>query len=139
MRDQLSKQPVGQLISNSLISDLQHVIFQIPWGHNVVIITNNWSRAVLDAKIESDLYRRKGTAIDNFNATLTFPQADLARETLKNPYNFEFLTIERKYMKGIWRVLWLPKFKSCYLNLVRDSYIWEGSIPFESAIQTFVP
>ena len=82
----------------------------IPWGHNRLIITrckhvsealfyvratidNNWSRAVLVAQMESRLYVRSGKAINNFDVALNKPQADLARETLKNPYNFDFLML----------------------------------------------
>jgi predicted nuclease of restriction endonuclease-like (RecB) superfamily len=85
-------------------------IRQIPWGHNREIVSkcqnvseavfyvqgtiqNNWSRAILLAQIESKLYERQGKAIHNFQLTLPKPQADLARDTLKNPYNFDFLTL----------------------------------------------
>ena len=54
-------------------------------------IRTNWSRAVLGAQIESKLYKRSGKTINNFDVTLDGPQADLARDTLKNPYNFDFL------------------------------------------------
>jgi predicted nuclease of restriction endonuclease-like (RecB) superfamily len=54
------------------------------------------SRAVLLAQIESKLYERQGKAIHNFQAALPSPQADLARETLKNPYNFDFLTLGKE-------------------------------------------
>jgi len=84
--------------------------FQIPWRHNIVIIEkikdpkealfyidqtiqNNWSRAVLEYQIESDLFSRQGNAITNFKNTLPSVQGDLARELLKDPYNFEFLTL----------------------------------------------
>jgi predicted nuclease of restriction endonuclease-like (RecB) superfamily len=108
------QQLVGQidnvLKTNEKVSDL---IIQIPWGHNLQIITkcsdisealyyvretikNNWSRAVLSAQIESKLYERQGKAIQNFQAVLPTPQADLARETLKNPYNFDFLSLGAK-------------------------------------------
>jgi len=87
---------------------------QIPWWHNVVIhtktkntdealfyvqktILNNWSRSVLTHHIESDLFKREGKAITNFKATLPEPQSDLARETLKDPYNFDFLTLTEKH------------------------------------------
>ena len=87
---------------------------QIPWWHNVVIITktkntdealfyvqktilNNWSRSVLTHHIESNLYAREGKAVTNFKATLPEPQSDLARETLKDPYNFDFLTLTEKH------------------------------------------
>ena len=87
---------------------------QIPWWHNVVIITktknvdealfyvqktiqNNWSRSVLTHHIESDLFKREGKAINNFKATLPEPQSDLAIETLKDPYNFDFLALTEKH------------------------------------------
>ncbi len=87
---------------------------QMPWWHNVIIISkaknadeaifyvrktlqNNWSRAVLTHQIESGLYAREGKAITNFSTTLPEPQSDLARQTLKDPYAFDFLTIREKY------------------------------------------
>lgn len=87
---------------------------QIPWGHNIVIISkcknpdeaffyvqktiqNNWSRSVLTHHIESSLFKREGQVVTNFRATLPVPQSDLARETLKDPYNFDFLTLTEKY------------------------------------------
>jgi len=87
---------------------------QIPWGHNIAIVSkckntdealfyaqktiqNSWSRSVLVHQIESDLFRREGKAISNFKATLPAPQSDLARETLKDPYNFDFLTLTEKH------------------------------------------
>ena len=89
------------------------LVGQIPWGHNREIITrchdipealfyvqqtiqNNWSRVILLIQIETNLYQRQGKAIDNFQHTLPNPQADLARETLKNPYNFDFLTLGKE-------------------------------------------
>jgi predicted nuclease of restriction endonuclease-like (RecB) superfamily len=89
-------------------------ITQIPWGHNIVIVTkiknvdeaifyvqktiqNNWSRAVLTHHIESGLYAREGKAITNFKTTLPEPQSDLARQTLKDPYNFDFLMLREKH------------------------------------------
>jgi predicted nuclease of restriction endonuclease-like (RecB) superfamily len=92
---------------SELVSQLVRLI---PWGHNRLIITrckhvsealfyvratidNNWSRAMLTVQIESQLYKRSGKAINNFDVTLSKPQADLARETLKNPYNFDFLML----------------------------------------------
>jgi len=92
----------------------QQLVAQIPWGHNLIImsktqnhdqalfyvqktIQNNWSRAVLAHHIESDLYARDGKAITNFQTTLPEPQSDLARQTLKDPYNFDFLTIREKH------------------------------------------
>ncbi len=95
-------------------SNAQQLVSQIPWGHNLVIISkiknpgealyyvqktmeNNWSRAVLTHHIESRLHERDGKAITNFHATLPAPQSDLARQTLKDPYNFDFLTLSKKH------------------------------------------
>jgi predicted nuclease of restriction endonuclease-like (RecB) superfamily len=92
----------------------KQLVSQIPWGHNLVIITkiknyeealfyvqktieNNWSRAVLTHQIESKLYQREGKAITNFQTVLTKPQSDLADQTLKDPYIFDFLTIREKH------------------------------------------
>jgi predicted nuclease of restriction endonuclease-like (RecB) superfamily len=89
-------------------------ITQIPWGHNTVIlnkcndlyeavyyvqntIQHNWSRAVLVHQIESRLYQREGKAISNFAHTLPKPQSDLAQQTLKDPYIFDFLHMTQEY------------------------------------------
>lgn len=94
----------GQLDKNFL------KCFQIPWRHNIAIIEkiknpkeavfyidqtiqNNWSRAVLEYQIESNLFSRQGKAITNFKNTLPSVQGDLARELLKDPCSFEFLTL----------------------------------------------
>jgi predicted nuclease of restriction endonuclease-like (RecB) superfamily len=54
-------------------------------------IDNGWSRAVLAIQIESGLFRRQGKALTNFARTLPVPQSELARQVLKDPYNFDFL------------------------------------------------
>lgn len=92
----------------------KQLVSQIPWGHNVAIIQkienlkealfyiqktieNNWSRNVLIHQIESGLFQSKGKAVNNFKATLPKPQSDLAIQTIKDPYNFDFLTIREKF------------------------------------------
>ena len=89
-------------------------VSQIPWGHNIVLLQrvdtsykrlwyaqqtleNGWSRNMLTTWIESDLYSRQGRAINNFKKTLPEPQSDLAEQTLKDPYNFSFLALDKKY------------------------------------------
>jgi len=86
-------------------------VAQIPWGHNRLIISkikdieqgifysqatvqNGWSRDILELQIESKLFERKGKSLTNFERTLPKPQSDLARETLKDPYIFNFLELE---------------------------------------------
>lgn len=92
----------------------KQLVSQIPWGHNLLIasksknheealfyvqktIENNWSRAVLTHQIEGNLFVREGKALTNFTASLPAPQSDLARQTLKDPYIFDFLTIREKH------------------------------------------
>src|SRR5436190_13516344 len=93
-------------------SIVQQVVGQIPWGHNVRLldlvksaeerrwyaeqaIQNGWSRNVLVMQIEAGPYRRQGQALTNFAQTLPAPQSDLAQQLLKDPYNFDFLTLSR--------------------------------------------
>lgn len=56
-------------------------------------LQNGWSRNVLMTQIESGLCRRQGKAVTNFQATLPQPQSDLAQQLIKDPYNFDFLTL----------------------------------------------
>lgn len=88
-------------------------VAQIPWGHNIALlerisddnqrlwyaqqtIENGWSRSMLCLSIKSDLYNRQGKAITNFKAVLPELDSDLAQQTLKDPYNFDFLMIGKK-------------------------------------------
>ena len=60
-------------------------------------MVHHWSRSVLVHQIESGLYGREGKAITNFTKTLPTPQSDLAVQTLKDPYVFDFLTMTKNY------------------------------------------
>lgn len=87
---------------------VQQAVGQLPWGHNLVLLSklktraerqwyaakaieHNWSRNVLVLQIETRLLERNGSAVTNFEASLPSPQSDLARESLKDPYRFDFL------------------------------------------------
>ena len=89
---------------------VQQAVAQIPWGHNVVLldrvrddevrkwyiektIENGWSRNVLTHQIESDLYARQVLAgkVSNFEKSLASPQSELAIQTMKDPYIFDFV------------------------------------------------
>ncbi len=48
-------------------------------------------------QIESELYQREGKAVTNFVKTLPAPQSDLAQQLIKDPYNFDFLTLTKDY------------------------------------------
>jgi predicted nuclease of restriction endonuclease-like (RecB) superfamily len=102
---------------------VQQAVAQLPWGHNVRIldavkdaaerewyirqaVQNGWSRNVLVHQIESGLHKRQGQALTNFSQTLPAPQSELAQQLLKDPYNFDFLTLgpelaERDLERGL--------------------------------------
>ena len=61
------------------------------------VIENGLSRHALENWITSKAYKRHGKAITNFKERLPDPQSRLAQETLKDPYNFDFLTLEEEY------------------------------------------
>jgi predicted nuclease of restriction endonuclease-like (RecB) superfamily len=90
---------------------VQAVLAQVTWYHNIALlekvrdpverewyvraaIEHGWSRNTLVIQIESDLYRRQGKALTNFRRALPPPQSDLAQQTLKDPYVFDFLTMD---------------------------------------------
>ena len=90
---------------------VQQVVAQIPWGHNVILMDkvadakerewyikksaeNGWSRNVLIHQIESELYQRQVLAekVSNFETRLPSPQSELAVQTMKDPYVFDFIS-----------------------------------------------
>lgn len=60
-------------------------------------IANGWSRNVLLAMIQSEAHRRHGKSISNFDQLLPAPQSDLVKQALKDPYIFDFLTLEEPF------------------------------------------
>lgn len=56
-------------------------------------VEHGWSRNVLVHQVESDLYRRMGGAVTNFDRALPPPQSDLATQLLKDPYHLDFLDV----------------------------------------------
>ena len=94
-----------------LVGDLtEEELFSIHWGidrcsGNICeavffirkTIEKNWSRTLLMNFLDTDLYERQGKAISNFKYSLPEPQSDLAQELTKDPYNFDFLSIQEDY------------------------------------------
>lgn len=91
-------------------------IFSIPWGHNIallqqvkadeerlwyanMVIAEGWSREALINAIKIKTYKRHGKAITNFKERLPSPQSQLAHDTLKNPYNFNFLELAEAHLE----------------------------------------
>ncbi len=111
-------QAAGQLKTGEIVQQVaapfepdgfvQAPLHQLPWGHHRILldklktreerewylskaIEHNWSRNILVMQIETRLMERSGTAVTNFQFTLPKPESDLARESLKDPYRFDFL------------------------------------------------
>lgn len=98
-----------------VVADLTDGIYQIPWGHHLLlidrfsnnpnkaifyvgeIVKNGWSRDVLRNFIDTDLYERQGKALTNFERTLPEITSDLAQELTKDPYDFAFTGITTRY------------------------------------------
>lgn len=91
-------------------NEFHNKLFLIPWFHHVTIFTkcknvqealfyidktieNGWSRAVLLNMISGNLYQSQGKAITNFSKTLPDYDSELVKQTLKDPYIFDFLNI----------------------------------------------
>lgn len=97
---------------------VQQVVAQIPWGHNIVLLDkitdtnqrkwyikkcteNGWSRNVLIHQIESGLYERQAIAekISNFENRLPAVQSELAIQTMKDPYIFDFIPFKEDMLE----------------------------------------
>jgi predicted nuclease of restriction endonuclease-like (RecB) superfamily len=89
-------------------------LWQLPWGHHALLmekvkdvptriwymqqtIENGWSRETLGLMLKSHAHERQGKSISNFAERLPAPQSDLVRQTLKDPYIFDFLTLEEPF------------------------------------------
>lgn len=106
--------PVAQIQKTDSLPTLQRIVAQIPWGHNILLmervkdlparlwymqqtIEQGWSRDTLAAMIKGKAHERQGGAVSNFAARLPSPQSELARQLLKDPYVFDFLTLEEPF------------------------------------------
>lgn len=86
----------------------------LPWGHNLLLmekvknsamrlwyakktLENGWSRNVMSLMIQSRAHERQGKAVTNFDLKLPPIQSDLAKQALKDPYVFDFLTLEAPF------------------------------------------
>ena len=90
----------------------QSVTVQITWTHNIEVlrvksqeqrlwyinktIENGWSVNVLAHQIDTNLYLRQKEQkkVSNFASKLPSPQSELAQETIKDPYFFDFIELK---------------------------------------------
>lgn len=89
---------------------VQEALAQITWYHHIALMDkvknadehvwyakeaaqNGWSRNVLVHQIESGLYQRQVLVdkVSNFERRLPSPQSELAVQTMKDPYVFDFI------------------------------------------------
>jgi len=115
LSDAIVPQPVAQLNADDLTPlPPAVVISHIPWGHHMLLLervkdlatrlwymrqtlAQGWSRNVLAMMIDGRAHQRQGKAVTNFDRLLPPPQSDLATQTLKDPYIFDFLTLEEPF------------------------------------------
>ena len=116
--EEKSDNPTSDTVSpfeTQIIPQIGDELMSIPWGHIKLLVDkcrnepakalfyarqtleNNWSRAVLQNWLDTDLYERQGKAVTNFTSVLPVPQGDLAQEMTRDPYNFDFLSMRKKY------------------------------------------
>ena len=110
-RQQLADE-IGQQLVDQL--EMPEIFGRIPWFHHVHIISKcksldealfyinrvaeeGWSRSRLENQVAANLFGSQGAAITNFEHTLPAPQSQLAKEILKDPYNFGFLAMNAEY------------------------------------------
>ena len=102
----------GQELGASSLDEYLH--WSIPWGHHALLIEKikdvadrlwymrqtleqGWSRNTLALMIDGRLHQRRGLSTSNFSVRLPTPQSDLVQQTLKDPYLFDFLTLEEPF------------------------------------------
>lgn len=107
-------QAVAKIQQTDSMACLLPLVPKIPWGHNILLmekvkdlsvrlwyveqaLENGWSRAMLTAAIKSHAHKRQGAAVTNFDMQLPEPHAQLAQDTLKDPYIFDFLTLDEPF------------------------------------------
>ncbi len=133
---------------------VQQLVAQLPWGHQTHLldrvkdkstrewylksaIEHGWSRNVLVHHISTRLHERQGKALTNFSRALPPEGSDLAQQILKDPYQFDFLTLaasakERELERGL-----LTHLRDLLLELGRGFAFIGSQVPLEVAGQTF--
>lgn len=90
------------------------LVANLPWGHNILLmekikdkdirevyikatIENGWSRNILDFQISSNYHKRIGNSVNNFKNSVSKDNSDLINNTLKDPYIFDFISLNNDY------------------------------------------
>jgi predicted nuclease of restriction endonuclease-like (RecB) superfamily len=126
----------------------------LPWGHLrllldrvkepeardwylVVAVREGWSRDALGHMIEGQLHAREGKSLTNFSQTLPPENSEMAVQVLRDPYNFDFLTLahpleERKLERGL-----LAHMRDLLLELGRGFAFVGSQVPLTVGEETF--
>jgi predicted nuclease of restriction endonuclease-like (RecB) superfamily len=145
--DENLQAPLAKLPATSI---MQAPLAQLSWYHHITLldkikdpatrsfyiekaVKNGWSRDIMVLQIESNLHKRQGKAITNFDNTLPPAQSDLAKETLKNPYLFDFLSIGEEMQEREMEKALVQHIKNFLLELGRGfAYVGnQFNIPVE--------
>jgi len=111
---ELSQQPAAKSSVLTMLPILQRSVAKLPWGINITLmekvehlpsrlwyaekaLQEGWSRDTLAAQIRNRVHERQGAAITNFATTLPETHATIAKSLLKDPYLFDFLTLEEPF------------------------------------------
>lgn len=111
----------------------QQLVAKLPWGHNILLmekikdinireiyakatIDNGWSRSTLDFQISSNYHKRIGNSVNNFNTALVKVDSDLINNTLKDPYIFDFISLNIDYKEQELENKMIEKIKNVLLE-----------------------
>lgn len=120
LEDEKGQQVVGQMKIEEKshqpgdLFEMPELFGKVPWGQHISIISKcqsidealfyihkvaeeGWSRSMLENKISIKLFQAQDSAVTNFEQTLPAPQNMLAKEILKDPYHFDFLSMKAEY------------------------------------------
>ncbi len=112
----------------------QQLVAKLPWGHNLLLIEkikdkeirkiyvegilkNGWSRNVLAIQIKSGYHNRIGSSSNNFNELLPPVNSDIAKNTVKDPYVFDFITLKDDYKEKELEIAMVEKIRDVLLEL----------------------
>ncbi len=115
---------------------MQQLVALLPWGHNILlmekikntkirkiyayaIIDNGWSRNILDFQIKSNYHKRIGTSVNNFKTSVSNVDSDLINNTLKDPYIFDFISLNNDYKEIDLENKMIEKIKNVLLEFGR--------------------
>ncbi len=126
----------------------------LPWGHVRLLldrvkepaardwylaeaVEHGWSRDILAHMVKGQLHEREGKALTNFKSTLPPAGSDMAEQVLRDPYNFDFLTLafplkERELERGL-----LVHLRDLLLELGRGFAFVGSQVPIEVGERTF--